>query len=75
MTLLAFTHVAIDLHLAGFVDVFQIVIGVILSLGGLGLLLMGFIAITDRDWRQGGIASLLGAVLAVAGMWLVGVLA
>jgi hypothetical protein len=61
--------------LAGFVDVFQVVLGVILSLSGIGLLLMGLIAVADRELRRGGLAALFGAALFVVGMWLVGVFA
>lgn len=65
---------ALPAGLAGFADVFGIVVGVILSLAGLGLLLMGVISLADRTWKRGSIAVLLGAGLTVAGMWLVGVL-
>jgi hypothetical protein len=49
------------------------VIGVILSLSGLGILLMGVIAIADRSWRQGAVTTVLGAALLVGGLYLVGV--
>lgn len=60
--------------LAGFVDVLPIVIGVLASLCGLGLLLMGLIAVADRAWRRGGIGVGVGLLLTLAGLWLVGVL-
>ena len=59
--------------LAGFVDVFQVVVGVLLSLGGLGILLMGLIAMIDRDVRRGATAALIGAACFGGGLWLVGV--
>lgn len=61
--------------LASFVDVLQIVIGVLMSLSGLGLLLMGLIALTDRAFRQGGLGVLFGLGLLVGGFWLVGIFA
>ena len=61
--------------LAGFADVFKIVVGVILSLGGLGLVLMGAIAIADRSWKPGLGAFGVGLALLLGGMWLVGVFA
>lgn len=59
--------------LAGFADVFPIVLGVLMSLCGLGLLVMGLLALADRAWRPGGIGALAGLVLFVGGLWLVGV--
>jgi len=59
--------------LAGFTDVFQIVLGVLLSLCGLGLLLMGLLALADRAWRPGAVGAGAGLVLFVGGLWLVGV--
>jgi hypothetical protein len=59
--------------LAGFADVFPIVLGVLLALCGLGLLLMGLIALADRAWRSGTVGALSGLVLLVSGLWLVGV--
>ena len=59
--------------LASFVDVFQVVLGVILSLSGIGLLLMGLIAVADRELRRGGLAALFGAAMFAVGLWLVGV--
>ena len=58
-----------------FADVFKIVVGVILSLGGLGLVLMGSIAIADRSWKPGLGAFGVGLALLLGGMWLVGVFA
>mgnify|MGYP001100927379 CR=1 FL=1 len=49
--------------LADFAATFQTVVGVILSLSGLGVLLMGVIAIADKSWRQGTVTSILGAAL------------
>jgi hypothetical protein len=60
--------------LAGFADVFQVVVGVLLSLGGLGILLMGLIAAIDRDLRRGLTAALVGLACFAGGLWLVGVL-
>ena len=45
------------LVLAGFVEVFRQIIGVILALSGLGVLLMGVIALSDKAWRSGGVAT------------------
>ena len=60
--------------LADFAQVFKTVIGVILALSGLGILLMGVIAIADRSWRSGIITAAMGVVLLVGGLWLVGVM-
>jgi hypothetical protein len=59
--------------LASFADVFQVVVGVVVSLCGLGLFLLGVIAVADREWKRGGLAALLGAALLAGGFWLVGV--
>ena len=59
---------------ADFAQIFKTVIGVILALSGLGILLMGVIAIADRSWRSGTITAAMGAVLLLAGLWLVGVM-
>jgi hypothetical protein len=59
--------------LADFAATFKTVVGVILSLSGLGVLLMGVIAVADRSWRQGAITAVLGAGLLVGGLYLVGV--
>jgi hypothetical protein len=48
------------------------VIGVIMALSGLGVLLMGVIALADKQLQKGGIAAGLGAALIAAGLWLVG---
>ncbi len=58
--------------LASFADTFKTVIGVILALAGLGVLLMGVIALADKSVKSGSIAAVMGAVLLVAGMLLVG---
>ncbi|HVG95095.1 MAG TPA: hypothetical protein VND21_11655 [Planctomycetota bacterium] len=50
------------------------VIGVLMALSGLGVLLMGVIAMADRALQKGGIAVGLGAALIAAGLWLVGAL-
>jgi hypothetical protein len=60
--------------LASIADVLEIVIGVVLSLVGLGLVLMGVIALADRSWKGGAGATAGGALLTAVGMWLVGVL-
>ena len=62
------------LVLADFAQIFKTVIGVILALSGLGVLLMGVIAMADRSWKSGGITAGLGTALLVAGLWLVGVM-
>ena len=59
---------------ADFAQTFRVVIGVILSLAGLGILLMGVIAMADRSWKAGGVTAGLGTALLVAGLWLVGVM-
>jgi hypothetical protein len=50
------------------------VIGVLMALSGLGVLLMGVIAMADRALQKVGIAVGLGAALIAAGLWLVGAL-
>ena len=47
-----------SLLLAGFAETFKTIIGVILALAGLGILLMGTIALSDKAWRSGGHAIL-----------------
>lgn len=59
--------------LAGFTDVIPIVLGVLLALCGLGLMLMGLLAVADRAWRSGSVGALVGLALFAAGLWLVGV--
>ena len=59
---------------AAFVDVFEIVIGVLLALTGLGIVLMGLIAVAAGTWKRGGLGAIAGAVLTAIGLWLVGVL-
>ena len=60
--------------IATFPETFRTVIGVLLALSGLGILLMGVIALSDKSFQKGGMAALLGAVLLVGGLWLVGAL-
>lgn len=62
------------LVLASFADVFQSVLGVLFGLSGVGLLLMGLIALSDREWRHGGAATLFGLGMSAVAMWLVGIL-
>ena len=62
------------LVIADFAGTFKAIIGVILALAGLGILLMGTIALSDKAWRSGGVATALGAGLLVAGLWMVGAL-
>lgn len=59
---------------AGFLDVFEIVIGVLLSLTGLGIVLMGLIAVAAGRWQRGALGAVAGALLTALGFWLVGVL-
>lgn len=63
-----------SLPVAAFADLFKTVIGVLLALAGLGLVVMGGIALADRAWKSGGGAFVVGLVLLVGGMWLVGAL-
>jgi len=58
--------------LATFAETFKTVIGVILALSGLGVLLMGVIALADKSVKSGSIAAVMGAVLLVVGLLLVG---
>jgi hypothetical protein len=55
-------------------DTLKTVMGVVLAVAGLGILLMGVIALADRSVQKGATAALLGAVLIAAGFWMVGVL-
>jgi hypothetical protein len=57
---------------ATFGEVFKTIVGVILALSGLGVLLMGVIALADRSFKSGTVAAVMGAVLLVVGLWLVG---
>ena len=50
----------------------KVVIGVVLALAGLGILLMGAIALADKALQKGGIAIGLGAVMIAAGLWMTG---
>lgn len=61
--------------LAAFADVFKTIIGVLLALAGLGLTVMGGIALADRAWKSGGGALLIGLAFLAGGLWLVGALA
>jgi hypothetical protein len=61
--------------LAAFADVFKTIIGVLLALAGLGLTVMGGIALADRAWKSGGGALVIGLGFLVGGLWLVGALA
>lgn len=61
--------------LADFAHGFKTVIGVLLALAGLGLVVMGGIALADRSWKSGGGAFVIGLVMLLGGMWLVGALA
>ncbi len=58
--------------LATFAETFKTVIGVILALSGLGVLLMGVIALADKSMKSGSIAAIMGAVLLTVGLFLVG---
>jgi hypothetical protein len=60
--------------LAAFTEVLGIVVGVLLSLCGLALVLMGVIAMADRRWKGGAAGALAGVVTLAVGFWLVGVL-
>lgn len=60
--------------LAAFADVFKTVIGVLLALAGLGLTVMGGIALADRSVKSGAGALLIGLALLAGGLWLVGAL-
>lgn len=59
--------------LGTFAETFKTVIGVILALSGLGVLLMGVIALADKSVKSGSIAAIMGAALLVGGLLLVGV--
>ena len=59
--------------LASFLDVLEIVLGVLLSLTGLGLLLMGLIGTAAGRWRRGLLGAAAGLGLTALGFWLVGV--
>jgi hypothetical protein len=61
--------------LAGFADAFRVIIGVLLSLAGLGLTVMGGIALADRSVKSGAGALLIGLAFLAGGLWLVGALA
>jgi hypothetical protein len=57
---------------ATFGQVFKTIVGVILALSGLGVLLMGVIALADRSFKSGAVAAVMGAALLVLGLWMVG---
>ena len=59
---------------ATFAETFKTVIGVLLALSGLGILLMGVIALSDKSFQRVGLAAILGVVLLVGGLFLVGAL-
>jgi hypothetical protein len=59
---------------ASFADVLQIVVGVLCSLAGSGLVLMGVLALGRRRWRGGAVGAAVGLVCFLVGLWLVGVL-
>jgi hypothetical protein len=59
---------------AAFTDGLGIVAGVLLSLCGLGLVVMGVVAMADRRWRGGAVGAGAGLLSLAAGFWLVGVL-
>lgn len=58
---------------ATFAEVFGIVVGVILTLAGLAVALMGGIAMTEGVFKRGGYALLAGIVLLAVGLALIGV--
>ena len=60
--------------LGAFLDVFGIVVGVLLALTGLGIVLLGLIAVAAGTWQRGALGALGGALLTALGLWLVGVL-
>jgi hypothetical protein len=57
-----------------FSDGFPIVAGVLLSLAGLSLVLMGVLGMANRRWRRGAAGTAAGVLLVVAGFLLVGVI-
>jgi hypothetical protein len=59
--------------LAAFGDTLKTVFGVVLAVAGLGILLMGVIALADKAIQKGGIAALMGAALIAVGFWMAGV--
>lgn len=62
---------SLPVSLAAFADVFKTVIGVLLSLSGLGLTVMGGIALADGS-KKGGVMLAMGVAMLAAGLWLVG---
>jgi hypothetical protein len=61
----------LPISLAGFAEVFKTVIGVLLSLSGLGLTVMGGIALADGS-KKGGVMLAMGVAMLAAGLWLAG---
>lgn len=59
--------------LAGFLDVFSIVIGVIVTLTGMALVLLGLIAMSEKAVKQGAITTVVALGLIAGGLWLIGV--
>ncbi|MDJ0973662.1 MAG: hypothetical protein QNJ98_04320 [Planctomycetota bacterium] len=59
--------------LAGFLDVFSIVIGVIVTLTGMALVLLGLIATSEKAVKQGLITTGVALGLIAGGLWLIGV--
>ncbi|MFV1959889.1 MAG: hypothetical protein ACC662_10825 [Planctomycetota bacterium] len=76
MSLGAWTFGAHDAGLgpAAFLDFFPVVVGVLCALSGLGIVLMGLIAVAGRRPRRGGLGALAGLLLLALGLWLVGFL-
>lgn len=58
--------------LAGFLDVFSIVVGVIVTLTGMALTLLGLIAMSEKAPKQGVLTTVVALGLIAGGLWLVG---
>ncbi|MCC7140221.1 MAG: hypothetical protein IT460_17510 [Planctomycetes bacterium] len=65
------TWILDPLVLASIGGTLRTVIGVVLALAGLGVLLMGVIALADKSVQKGATAAVMGAALIAAGLWLV----
>jgi hypothetical protein len=65
------TLLSAPITLADFAGVFKTVIGVLLSLAGLGMTVMGGIALADGS-KKGGVMLAMGVAMLAAGLWLVG---
>ena len=65
------TSILDPLVLASIGGTLRTVIGVVLALAGLGVLLMGVIALADKSVQKGATAAVMGAGLIAAGLWLV----